>query len=87
MPDFEKFRADAALGDGPTVTVRKGGGSLLINASAFDLLREPTHVELYFDRKERVVGIKGVDAAARDGLPVKVTKNQKAHVIAGRALT
>jgi hypothetical protein len=56
-----------------------------VNGLAYALLREPTHVELYYARQERVIGIKGVDATSPDGLPMKVGRNQNSYVIPGRA--
>lgn len=60
MPDFEVFdKSILARGRGPAVTILKGR-MLSLNRAAHLALDEPHAVELLFDRKKRIVGLRAV---------------------------
>lgn len=60
MPDFEIFDKSVLMhGHGPTVTILKGR-VLSLNRAAYLALEEPRAVELLFDRKKRIIGLRAV---------------------------
>ena len=61
MPDFEVFDKTAVLhGRGPAVTILKGR-LLSLNRAAHQALDHPHAVELLFDRKKRIIGVRAVE--------------------------
>ncbi|MBE7188990.1 hypothetical protein [Jatrophihabitans endophyticus] len=61
MPDFEVFdKSVLHHGHGPAVTILKGR-VLSLNRDAYVALEQPGAVELLFDRKKRIIGLRAVD--------------------------
>ncbi|MFX8766474.1 hypothetical protein ABTM49_19830, partial [Acinetobacter baumannii] len=46
-------------------------GTISLNKSAFSVIGEPEAVELMYDRDERIVGLRPVDASAEHAYPVR----------------
>lgn len=70
MP-FEVFKRQMApLAKRPFVTIQKKG-ILSLNASAHAQLGDPDAVELLFDREERKIGIRAIDANAEHAYAIR----------------
>lgn len=85
MP-FETFKRHRAPSTRePALTIQKRG-ALSFNSAAYEALGSPKHVELLYDREERLIGIRKTTAAAAHGYPVRgVGKNEATHVVSGKA--
>jgi hypothetical protein len=70
MP-FEKFdRRESKYVKRPQLTVQ-AQGAISINAAAYRALGDPSHVELFFDRDERIIGIAAAPADTEYGYPIR----------------
>jgi hypothetical protein len=68
---FERFdRREAKYVKRPQLTVQ-AQGAISINAAAHRLLGDPTHIELFFDRDERIIGIAAAPADTPYGYPIR----------------
>ncbi|MGI8667346.1 MAG: hypothetical protein ACR2N4_15200 [Jatrophihabitans sp.] len=89
MPDFEVFtKRLVPLKKTPLLTIQKRG-TISLNRSAFVALGEPDAVELLYDRDERVVGLRPVEAAMEHAYPVRsaTAKGSGPYVISAIAFT
>jgi hypothetical protein len=69
----------------PALTIQKRG-AISLNTAAFEALGSPKHVELMYDRSERLIGIQKTTAATPHAYPIRgVGKNEATHVVSGKA--
>lgn len=85
MP-FETFKKNDMPSVGkPAITIQKRG-ALSLNPAAFEALGSPSHVELLYDRDERLVGIRRAEEATPHAYAVRgVGKNAATRVVSGKA--
>ncbi len=89
MPDFEVFtRRLVPLKKTPLVTIQKRG-TITLNKSAYSALGEPDAVELLYDRDERIVGLRPVEASLEHAYPVRptISRGSGSYVISALAFT
>ena len=90
-PEFETFtkRAKRILGE-PAMTIQKGGG-LSFNRAAFDALGAPKAVELLYDQKRQIIGVRPVDPGVSHSYNVQGNRggstSDKGFIISGKAFT
>ena len=85
MPNFETFtQKGAATGVGPLVSIQKGG-VFSLNAAAYRLLGQPSHVEFVFDRQERIMGLRPATGEADHTYAVRKQGVVDSYLISGRA--
>jgi hypothetical protein len=71
MGDFESFsREMLSLKADPQVTIQKRG-AISLNRPAYLVLGSPDAVELLYDRKDRVVGLRPIDPRADNAYRVR----------------
>lgn len=69
----------------PSVGIQKRG-ALSLNTAALEALGSPTHVELLYDREERLIGIRKTTASNPHAYVVRgVGKSDATHVVSGKA--
>jgi hypothetical protein len=85
MP-FETFkRQRAPITDEPAITIQKRG-AISINPPAYELLGEPSHLELLYDREERLIGLRKVESTVPHAYMVRpLGKSGTTHLVSGRA--
>ena len=54
----------------PVVTLQASGG-ISMNDKAFEALGRPSHVVLYYDKKESKIGLKGSDGSEQYAFPLR----------------
>ncbi len=83
---FETFkRQRAPVTDKPAITIQKRG-AVSINAPAYALLEAPDHVELLYDRDERLIGIRKADSSVPHAYVVRpLGKSGTTHLVSGSA--
>jgi len=83
---FETFkRQRAPVTDEPAITIQKRG-AISLNAAAYGLLGSPDHVELLYDRAERLIGIRKVDSTVPHAYVVRpLGKSGTTHLVSGSA--
>src|SRR5439155_10521968 len=89
MPNFEVFtRRMVPMTKQPSVTIQKRG-TISLNRAAQVALGEPEAIELLFDRREQVVGIRALDPGEQHAYPLRPQgkKNAGTYLIAGTAFT
>jgi len=87
MPKFEVFtRRATPVSLEPMMTIQRRG-SLSLNRAAVEALGEPEAVELLYDRKERVMGIRPVDPKAQHAYKIRKQPSSVSFLIAGQAFT
>jgi hypothetical protein len=87
MTEFEVFRRQVSpVTQEPAVTVQRDG-VLLVNDAAYSALGAPDAVELLYARRERVMGLRAVDAGTRDAYRVRKTSGGPGVLVSGRAFT
>jgi hypothetical protein len=84
---FERFTGShAPLNKVPSVTIQKRG-MLSLNRAAYDLLKRPQAVQLYFSANEQAIGITPSDPKAPDAIIIRKQKSSASYIIAGMAFT
>jgi hypothetical protein len=85
MP-FETFkRQRTPVTDEPAITIQKRG-AISINPPAYAALGEPEHLELLFDREERLMGLRKVDSTVPHAYQVRpLGKSGTTHLVSGTA--
>lgn len=89
MPEFEVFRKRMApLVKDPFVTIQRRG-VMSLNAAAYAALGSPSAVELLFDPKERIVGLRATEENSEHAYPVRSTssKRESTFMVSGTAFT
>jgi hypothetical protein len=70
--DFERFdQRHIAIAGSPFVTIQKGGRVMTINRPAHEMLGSPEAVELLYNKKNRVVGIREVSKKEPYAFPLR----------------
>jgi hypothetical protein len=70
--DFERFdQRHIAIAGSPFVTIQKGGRVMTINRPAYEMLGSPEAVELLYNKKNRVVGIREVSKKEPYAFPLR----------------
>lgn len=71
MPNFESFsRRMVSLKGDPQITIRRHG-MIALNRPAFAAMGSPTAVELLYDRRDRIVGLRPVEPRADNAYQVR----------------
>lgn len=71
MPKFEKFRRSKATSASvPMVSVHLRG-IFALNDLAYEALDKPDAIELFYDKDERVIGMKGAPRSSPDAYAVR----------------
>lgn len=71
MPNFEKFRrSKATSAPVPMVSVHLRG-IFALNDLAYEALDEPDAIELFYDKQERIIGMKGALRSSPDAYVVR----------------
>lgn len=85
MPNFEVFsRSRSRVRKQPMIALQRRG-DFTLNQGAFEALGMPKAVELLFDPKERIVGLRAVDPEAPTAYPVrKHTGASHVYAITGK---
>ncbi|MHB8466743.1 MAG: hypothetical protein ACYDH6_19230 [Acidimicrobiales bacterium] len=89
LPGFEVFTRRRYRPDEqePWVTIQKAGG-ISFNNAAFEALGEPKAIELLFNRKQRILGVRSVDSSVPHAYKVQAPgggKRDKGFIISGRS--
>jgi hypothetical protein len=86
MP-FEVFdKATATAGDKPTVSIQRRG-VLSFNHATHKLLGEPQTVELLYDRKRRLVGLRAISSDVRHAQKVRLNDKGTTHLVTAMSFT
>lgn len=87
MDSFEVFdKRTLKATQTPYVTIQRKG-TISLNKAAFKELHEPDAVELLFNRGERIIGLRPIDAKAPHSFPVRSQVRAGNYLVAGRAFT
>jgi hypothetical protein len=84
---FERFTGShAPAKTTPTVTIQKRG-VIALNRAAYDLLKRPQAVHLYFSREEQSIGFAPSDPKEPDAILIRKAKRTAVYWVAGMAFT
>jgi hypothetical protein len=84
MP-FERFmRQRAPRTPDPAVTIQKRG-TLSLNAAAYVALGSPEAVELLYDREQRLMALRGIEASAESAYPLRPMGTGSTWLASGKA--
>lgn len=84
---FERFTGShAPANKTPSVTIQKRG-VIALNRAAYDLLKRPQAVHLYFSPDEQIIGIAPSDPKAPDAILLRKQKGSASYNIAGMSFT
>ena len=84
---YERFTGSHAPSNKvPSVTIQKRG-ILSLNRAAYDLLKRPQAVHLYFSANEHAIGITPSDPKAPDAILLRKQKSSASYIIAGMSFT
>lgn len=79
--EFEVFNRRATLEKTPPLVTLQPRGTLALNQAAKDALGDPQHVELLFDRKQQVIGIRAAaDPDSSSSYPLKEKANGRVYI-------
>lgn len=82
---YERFSGSHAPSNKtPSVTIQKRG-MLSLNRAAYDLLKRPQAVQLYFSANEQAIGITPSDPKAPDAILLRKQRGSASYIIAGMA--
>lgn len=87
--EFETFtRRMVPLVKKPYLTIQKRG-TLSFNKAAQVALGEPEAVELLYDKKKNVMGVRGVDPSVQHAYPLRAQANKEVgpFIVSGSAFT
>jgi hypothetical protein len=86
MASFEVFKKNRMPSKvQPSVTIQRRG-AISLNTAAFEAIGSPSHVELLYDRDERLIGLRSSDEATPHAYLVRgVGQNEATHVVSGKA--
>ena len=81
---FEFFQGNASENTAPRITVRKGG-QLVLTSGAVEMLGEDVdHVQLAYNAKKGVVGIRGAGEDAKGRYRLRTQKNGGSRLVTGK---
>jgi len=85
VPNFEVFdkRAVPISGE-PMVTIQRKG-PISLNKAAFHAMGKPSFVELLYDPKERIVGLRPLKEQLPHAYPVRAQGRSNTYLVAGHA--
>jgi hypothetical protein len=88
MPEFETFKKRMVpLKKAPYVTIQKRG-TMSFNAAAHAALGNPEAVELLYDVKQQIMGVRAVDPAVEHAYPLRSpSKKDQSFILSGTAFT
>ena len=81
---FEFYQGTASENTTPKITVRKGGQLVLTSGAVAMLGDDVDHVQLGYDRKTKVVGIRGADEDAEGRYRLRSQKNGRSRLVTGK---
>ncbi len=81
---FEKFRRAAATAAGQPLVAIHSRGIFAMNQMAYEALGEPDACELFYDRENRIIGLRGAPRRAPDAYTVR-HHTRYSHQIAGKS--
>lgn len=81
---FEFYQGTASENTTPKVTVRKGGQLVLTSGAVAMLGDDVDHVQLGYDVKTKVVGIRGADEDAEGRYRLRSQKNGGSRLVTGK---
>lgn len=83
--NFERFTGTHAPSDKISSFTIQKRGIFSLNRAAFDLLKRPQAVQLYFNTDEQAIGITPSDPKAPDAITIRKQKGSASYNIAGMA--
>ena len=83
--DFEEFDKTARPAEGALTITWQKRGQVGLSQAAYKALDEPEAVKLYFDRGQRVMGIKASDLQTPNAVRVKQQPRSSSHMFTGAA--
>ena len=81
---FEFYQGTASESTTPKITVRKGGQLVLTSGTVAMLGDDVEHVQLGYDRKTKVVGIRSADEDAEGRYRLRSQKNGRSRLVTGK---
>ncbi len=81
---FEFYQGTASENTAPKITVRKGGQLVLTSGAVVMLGDDVDHVQLGYDRKTKVVRIRGADEDAEGRYRLRSQKNGQSRLVTGK---
>ncbi len=82
--DFEFYQGNASENTAPRITVRKGGQLVLTSGAVKMLGEDVSHVQLAYNAKAKVVGIRGVGEDAQGRYRLRSQKNSGSCLVTGK---
>lgn len=70
----------------PLVTLQRGG-NFSMNQASYEALEEPSALELFYNERERKIGLKAGDSSAPHVYPVRKQQNSSNYQFSGQAFT
>ena len=83
--NFEEFDRTARPADGTVTITWQKRGQVGLSKAAYNALGEPEAVKLYFDREQRVMGIKAAVLQDPNAIRVKQQPRSSSHMFSGNA--
>ena len=81
---FEFYQGTASESTTPKITVRKGGQLVLTSGAVAMLGDDVDHVQIGYDVKTKVVGIRGADEDAQGRYRLRSQKNGGSRLVTGK---
>ncbi len=84
MPNWEPFKETGGRGVYDKRVSLSSRGTLTLNQPAFDALGEPDKVELFYDRTERLIGLKASSTDVKYAITVRKQGMNKSYLVNAR---
>ena len=81
---FDFYEGTATENTAPRITVRKGGQLVLTSGTVDMLGDDPAFVQLGFNRRTGVVGIRAATEDAKGGYRLREQKNSESRLVTGK---
>ena len=81
---FEFYQGSASENTAPKITVRKGGQLVLTSGAVAMLGDDVDHVQIGYDTKTKVVGIRGATEDAQGRYRLRSQKNSGSRLVTGK---
>ena len=82
--DFEFYQGNASENTAPRITVRKGGQLVLTSGAVKMLGDDVDHVQLAYNAKQGVVGIRGAGESAKGRYSLRTQKSSGSRLVTGK---
>jgi len=71
VPNFEKFRRYKVTSEPVPIVAFHLRGLFALNELAYEALNRPEAIELFYDRSDKVIGLKGAERGSPDSYAVR----------------